>query len=517
MRGFSISTSLRLKERERAPDRESPVPHRRREELWLAIRLPELPLNALTGRHSDVDPAQPAAVYEIAAGQLRIVAANAAARRSGVVPGLTVGAALALAGSLELDERSPSAEDACIEAIADWAYRLTPSVSLEPREALLLEVFPSLTLFGGLDVIRSLIGDELRRRGVGFLIGVAPTPLAALWSARQGDAGLSDRHRLVSHLSRLSLAVTAWPDTVLKCLREMGVRTVGDCLRLPRGGLARRIGAARLDDLDRAIGRQPDLRRYREPPEPLSRALELPRETRDRGDIVKVLTTAIESIAEELLRRQQQIRQLKVGFTCIGGTLKPVQIDFVDPLHTAADLLAPLVVRLESVRLPAPVAAMTVETGPLLPLRIDVPSLLDDPETRPVSSQSRTVLIECLRGHFGREQVYGFTLQAEHRPERAFRQRLEDIARPCDSTAEPEAVACRRPLWLLSEPQRLADDTLRAFMRTDTPCPERIESGWWDGSDVRRDYYIVTTGSGERWWVYRDRDTRGWHLHGLFG
>jgi protein ImuB len=33
--------------------------------------------------------------------------------------------------------------------------------------------------------------------------------------------------------------------------------------------------------------------------------------------------------------------------------------------------------------------------------------------------------------------------------------------------------------------------------------PERIESGWWDGADVRRDYYLVETRSGQQGWAYR--------------
>ena len=34
----------------------------------------------------------------------------------------------------------------------------------------------------------------------------------------------------------------------------MGIHNVGDCLRLPREGFARRFGAERLLDLDRALG-----------------------------------------------------------------------------------------------------------------------------------------------------------------------------------------------------------------------------------------------------------------------
>jgi protein ImuB len=47
--------------------------------------------------------------------------------------------------------------------------------------------------------------------------------------------------------------------------------------------------------------------------------------------------------------------------------------------------------------------------------------------------------------------------------------------------------------------------------------PERIESGWWDGEDIARDYYAAAAETGERLWIYRDRSSRDWYLHGIFG
>jgi protein ImuB len=74
-------------------------------------------------------------------------------------------------------------------------------------------------------------------------------------------------------------------------------------------------------------------------------------------------------------------------------------------------------------------------------------------------------------------------------------------------------------LWLLAEPRRLA-------MIAGEPCldgplalkqgPERIETGWWDGQRVARDYYVAESPAGARLWVFRER--RGeWYLHGVVG
>ena len=84
----------------------------------------------------------------------------------------------------------------------------------------------------------------------------------------------------------------------------------------------------------------------------------------------------------------------------------------------------------------------------------------------------------------------------------------------------PEAP---RPLWLLAEPQPLAhcleaQTWILEWKLRDGP--ERIESGWWDGADVRRDYFIAENPRGEVSWIYRDHrygiDDGEWFLHGVF-
>jgi protein ImuB len=77
----------------------------------------------------------------------------------------------------------------------------------------------------------------------------------------------------------------------------------------------------------------------------------------------------------------------------------------------------------------------------------------------------------------------------------------------------PSVASIRhRPLWLLSRalPLRGPPPTILAG-------PERIESGWWDGGDTRRDYYVVQTREGQRAWAFlMPGSNDGWMLHGWF-
>ena len=87
-------------------------------------------------------------------------------------------------------------------------------------------------------------------------------------------------------------------------------------------------------------------------------------------------------------------------------------------------------------------------------------------------------------------------------------------SRPEARTANAEARRTR-PVWLLDQPESCTVDRLVL-----EEGPECIESGWWDGHDVARDYYVARNPQGARLWVFRNR--RGtiaganWFLHGWF-
>lgn len=101
--------------------------------------------------------------------------------------------------------------------------------------------------------------------------------------------------------------------------------------------------------------------------------------------------------------------------------------------------------------------------------------------------------------------------------------------------AAPRALpAGRRPIWMPPQPVPLdgPEGEVMAVAPDGPPGrfrlgevlhrvvkahgPERIETAWWRGPTVRRDYYVVETDSGERFWLFRRLRDGGWFLHGMF-
>jgi protein ImuB len=424
------------------------------------------------------------------------------------------------------------ADPGALEALAQWAESLTPVVVWWPDQGLLLEVRGSLRYFSGLQSVRRRLDAELGQRGWAHRLATAPTPLAAAWLARAGGSDLTACAGLAGALGRLPLAATAWPESVQRMLLQMGVRSIADCLRLPRAGLARRIGRTWLDELDRALGKKPDPRTAWRPPVQLRRSVEFPLETSDAACFAAALTEMTASLETELRRRQAQLGSVTLSFRHLRASATLTRIRFVDPVHEQDRILGPMLVRIERLALAEPAVALALETSKLLPLAAAMPELLpampgDEAAAGRHGAVPEFALVERLRGRFGARSVCGIGIVAEHRPEHAWCRRVD---RP-GHDSRPEQPACPaqgRPLWLLPAPRRRPAQV----MRTDSQgaCPptgigscldpvftERIESGWWDGQDGRRDYHVVVGAAGEKLWLYRECRSQEWYLHGIFG
>src|SRR6187399_259595 len=219
--------------------------------LWIALRLPDLPLEVYARAQSLDDALQPFAVTS-GGSRPQIVVANATAREAGVKRGQPVAGALALVPGIALRERDEAAEAAALKAVATWALGFTPTVSLAPPRAVLAEIGGSHKLFGGLGRLRDSIARGLGERGHAARLAIAPTPLGADILARIGHEALRDA------LARAPLAALDLDAKLVDTLAAAGVRTIGAADALPRDGLARRFGDGLKSALDRAHGRSPD-------------------------------------------------------------------------------------------------------------------------------------------------------------------------------------------------------------------------------------------------------------------
>jgi protein ImuB len=401
------------------------------------------------------------------------------------------------------------AEAAALSRLAGWAGRFTSIVSLAPPRELLLEVGGSLRLFGGPDRLVGEVEAGLQDLGYTFATALAPTPLAATLLARdRPGTRLADGDRLEHELARVGLgALDVAPET-LDALRGIGARTVGDCLGLPRAGLARRVGLDLLRTLDRALGVVPDPREPFVPPPRYEGALALPAAVTAVEPLLFAARRLLVEAEGYLAARGCGAAALRWTLRHHGGRGTRIDVGLASPARDPGRLLKLLRERLERTRLDGPVEGVELAVDEILPL---VPANLDLWRARAAQSeQAWPELLDRLRARLGAAAVQGLRLAADHRPERAF---VRTEAGAADRSEQPLPVG-PRPLWLLSAPAPLEPSPHLTLVSG----PERIESGWWDGADAQRDYFVAEDRAGLRLWAFRERaGQRRWFLHGIFG
>ena len=510
--------------------------------LWTCLLFPSLPLDVFARAIAPDD----ARAFVVGSGghYPRVVAANAAARAAGIRADQLISGALALAPDLVLRDRDSEAEARALAQLATWALTFTPMACRAPPDAIVADIGGSLRLFGGLPRLVSGLVGGARALGYTARLGIAPTPGAALLLARAGHTRpVTDRAQLAGVLDPIPLTLLDMNATTRATLREAGITTFGEAAALPRDGLARRFGAALVTTLDRTLGHASDPRASFVPAPRFTSRLELPAPVHD----VEALGFGVQRLVQEFapwltarglgvvrlsltLAHERYVRQRGTPATVVAFALGA-------PARLPAHLLGVLRERLARVALPAAVEAITLTSDETAPLPGRNLGLLPGDDAHAVE----VPLLDRLRARLGEEALMRLVPHAEHRPELALRNAaVGAISGPCGqgeslagSCSRAEARPTRnrrakpaaplpdapRPIWLLAEPQPLAHllETQPWVLRDG---PERIESGWWDGADVRRDYFIANSPAGETAWIYRDHrygiDDGEWFLHGFF-
>jgi protein ImuB len=265
----------------------------------------------------------------------------------------------------------------------------------------------------------------------------------------------------------------------------------------------------------------------------------------DRLEVLhQVLEQLTESIAASLLRMNRGARQVECRLHHERAEPVRLVVGLSRPRRSAPYLGMLLRTQLERVQLAEPVVAVSLHAVMVEPLADNQHDLF---ETERAHEEELSALIDRLSNRLGPEAVTRPLLLADAQPEYACRfepvvpARHEQQAAPGKEKARPRRKAKRaaapplftpdaghRPLRLWPRPAliqvlaMLGEVPLKFRWQGEEHRivrlwgPERIATGWWRGQDVQRDYYIVATQRGPRFWIFRQPQDGRWFLHGCF-
>ena len=366
------------------------------------------------------------------------------------------------------------------------------------------------------------------------------------WLSRQQRWVLVPSGQQRQILGSMPIMSLRLPVDVVDSLAEVGVESISQLLRLPRVSLQERFGPVVSLQISRFLGEASD------PLTPLqesdlsgaTHSFEMPVLSRDLD--YKYFRQLIESLVHQCLRplvvtnRGVSSLQVRLGTNGVRGSTI-LEVGLYKPTAKASHLVDLVMLRFERTHLPREITGVSVEvlSADALPCRQQ--TLFRSPVQSDMSQFE--ILLNRLTSRLGSGAVVEPRLLSDIQPEASW------VAAPvvhvmgtsgsCRSGHSHESkktqvsksvVGPSRPIFLLSRPQLLEVSSLgvhglpvrfswkgRVHMVMRIRGPERIETAWWRGPTVRRDYYICETNRGGRFWIFRGLQRQAWFLHGTYG
>jgi len=371
-------------------------------------------------------------------------------------------------------------------------------------------------------------------------------------------------------------AIGGWPLQLLPLERDAiatlhgsGLRRIGEVLKIPADALGRRFGPEAPLRLARLLGRAKEAWQSFEPPPVYRRRLELHGGAETAEALLFPLRKMLGDFALYLRGRDVAVQRFRLRLRDLGRNHTRLDLGLLSPTRDPQRLLLVLRERLEKIALKEPVLELYLEARRFEPASAAQDDLF---QTGSSTTESFDTLQERLVARLGREAVRRLATTPDHRPERSWHPTQEPLShrgseRPLTSEArgrteravqdapprfqaeqeaqrrkrgrgeerthgeynslmkapsltptplpegEGNSVHPPRPPWLLPQPKSIAAPRLLG-------PPERIESGWWEGRQERRDYHLAEDDSGRKLWVYRELRPElaesQWRLHGLW-
>ena len=517
----------------------------------MCIYLPQWPLQRLRHERPDLRDQPIAIAQPRTARGAAILFCNRLSAHAGIRSGMPVAEARAREPSLRLFEADPEGDLARLEKLAKWAEKFTPRVGLEEGptpHCLLLDITGCEACFRGEKRLARLAMEGLKRQGWVARLAIADTVGAAWGLARYGvqkiregeapdprlKAIIAPAGQTREAVEDLPLAAMRLSAGTLDMLAKLGVERVGELLALPRTQMAIRFSPEVLRRLDQMLGRVAELVEPCRFPAEVQARCDFEYPTARRAFLDHAFDRLLDRIVEQLQECNRGARRLECWFFHETSEPHRVEVRLFRPTMSADHLREMLRTRMETVRLQQPVSALC--------LRVAVLERISERqgewyETDASPPEELAGLIDRLTSKLGRQSVTFAKLVSDPQPEYACRfesvlaseEKRERPSMLHNNSKEPQAgnddTFSRRPMVVLPSPEpiEVEGDRPTRFRRggreywvTQAWGPERIETGWWRGADIGRDYYIAETLDGSRWWLFRRLDDGRWFLHGCF-
>lgn len=385
------------------------------------------------------------------------------------------------------------------------------------------------------------------------------------WQCRVVPVG-----KTFSAVQALPVAALRLPPGTVATLQQLGISQIGQLAQLPRSSLSSRFGDELLRQFDLLLGRSREVLVPYRPPPVFHADWQLDYPTTKRTALEWILEQLVQRVSRQLAARGEGVVELVCRLRCTAASDgKPphrrrripqrgipqhgvpqrraqedngtpltgplsLRIGLFQPTSCPEHLLELLGMQLDQLDLPGPVESLRMEATLVAPLERRQTELFSDGIRQ--ATRQLACLVNRLSSRLGYRAVTRPRLVADVQPERSYfdqpltGQHRAPTRRRRSPDSAPATTPPIRPLYLRPSPLpvevvAVAPDgpPARLYFQqchhhvTRHWGPERIETAWWRGRSVRRDYYRIETTTGNRFWLFRQLSDGQWFLQGAFG
>ncbi|MGX1925385.1 Y-family DNA polymerase [Vibrio sp. NH-7] len=464
-------------------------------QLWIYLHFPTLQLDALYAEQSE----QPLIIVE--GKRFQVVQRNALAKEQGIDLGMGLGSASALCQQLQVHPYDESVEHKTLLDIAQWLYMVTSDIALFPPQGILLKATDMLSLYGGLKAYWQHVFRHLSTLKLTFHFATGFSPFSAMLLAKSGGQFIChDKDEIVQRLQRYPLIATELDPKQVETLSRVGVTHLHQLLELPMQDIARRFDIDLVNYVGRLMGQFKHPMDFYHPPEQFQSYLELLFDIEHIQWLEKPLGKLLNKLELFLTLRNQVGYELALTLHQRDHQDSSVTFTSASGDYLAHRWMTLCQLTLESIKLEAPVQGLTLS----LIRGGELESSSKDIFAGHQGQQSELELIGLLQAKLGHERVRKVAMSDDPRPEKATLLCSPDLPIPLKPN-----IQRLRPSLMMPEPEPLAEKVSIIH------GPERFVTGWWDGDEMTRDYFIARSDAGRWLWVFRNQQMQ-WFLHGVF-
>jgi protein ImuB len=416
-----------------------------------------------------------------------------------------------------------------IREFASLCMQVSDHISIVCDDALVVEIRSSLKYFGGIHRIRQTLQTSLQTRlqewnlPVAFYEAASPSAQASIMLARAGiNRLIPDRQNLRSALGSIAISHLALDAKTIHRLEQCGLLYLRDLWRLPTAGLRIRFGRALSEHLEQLLAQRPSTFKRWQPAIAFCETLTPDTPAENQQDILLLASELLARMQSFLQKNHKSTDHILFELHDETGSVESFSLGTRRPVREKALWILLLENRIADLKLTRSVRTLTLS---ILDLHDYQPAGANPNDRgKMINRATGGNLLETLCARLGEHSIFCLDHQADYDPVASGKYLEYSKIKKIDfkkTLLHTRGFGLReqQPCWLLPSPQPLILQHELPFYLSPLTFlrgPERIETQWWSGKDIRRDYYIASNQQGMMLWVYRDIGKRSWFLQGLF-